>query len=195
LVSDSNGRACAIDPGGEAERLAEIAKQRGLEVTHVLLTHGHFDHLAGSVELSRLTGASIGCAPEVAPMLREPDLYIPFPGFEGVPGKEPDLVLQDGSVVQVGDLTVNVVATPGHSPGDTTYEIEGQLFCGDLLFFRSVGRTDLPGGDFEVLRASVQKLMERYPPETKVFPGHMQATTLGEEAAGNPFLGGSMPRG
>jgi glyoxylase-like metal-dependent hydrolase (beta-lactamase superfamily II) len=190
LISDTSGRACAVDPGGEPERLATIAQERGLTLSHVLLTHGHFDHLAGSVELSRLTGALIGCAPEVAPMLREPDRYIPFPGYQGVPGKEPDLLLEDGAVLPVGDLTVRVVATPGHSPGDTTYEIEGSLFCGDLLFFRSVGRTDLPGGDFDVLRASVQKLMDRYPPETKVYPGHMQPTTLGEEAASNPFLGG-----
>lgn len=190
LVSDDRGQTCAIDPGGEPERLAATAQERGLEITHVLLTHGHFDHVAGAAELALATGAKVGCAAEVAPMLREPDRYIPFPGFEGVPGREPDLLLADGDTVAVGDLTVTVIATPGHSPGDTTFEAGGVLFCGDLLFYRSVGRTDLPGGDFEVLKTSVQKLFQRYPAETRVYPGHMQATTLGDEARANPFLGG-----
>jgi hydroxyacylglutathione hydrolase len=190
LVSDDEGVTCAVDPGGEAERLARIAEERGLRLTMILLTHGHFDHLAGAAQLAELTGAKVACAPEVAPMLREPDRYIPFPGFGGVPGREPDILFADGDGLPVGSLQAKVIATPGHSPGDTTFDIGGSLFCGDLLFFRSVGRTDLPGGDFDVLTASVKKLFERYPPETVVYPGHMQETTLGDEARANPFVGG-----
>jgi hydroxyacylglutathione hydrolase len=190
LVSDDQGDTFAVDPGGEPERLAGVAAERGLTLSHILLTHGHFDHLAGSAQLAELTGARIACAPEVAPMLREPDRYIPFPGFGGVPGREPDILFSDGEVIAAGALEARVIATPGHSPGDTTFEIAGSLFCGDLLFYRSVGRTDFPGGDFDVLMASVKKLMDRYPPETRVFPGHMQDTTLADEARLNPFLGG-----
>ena len=195
LVSDGEGRTCAIDPGGEPERLSAIVEQQGLTLTHILLTHGHIDHLGGVAELARATGALVGCARDTAPMLRAPDRYVPFPGFEGVPGREPDLVLKEGDVVMVGVLAVTVIETPGHSPGCLTYEAGGSLFCGDLLFYRSVGRTDFPGGDFNALVASVQKLIDRYPPSTQVFPGHMQATTLGDEMRANPFLTGLVPRG
>lgn len=195
LVGSDAGETCVVDPGGEAGRLADIAEERGLRITHVLLTHGHFDHLAGAAELADLAGAKVACSSQTAPMLKEPDKYIPFPGFGGVPGREPDILLSEGDSLKVGDLNIEVVDTPGHSPGDITFAISGHLFCGDLLFKRSVGRTDLPGGDFETLVRSVQKLMDRFPAETPVYPGHMDATTLGEEASGNPFLGGRVSLG
>lgn len=94
----------------------------------------------------------------------------------------------------MGDLRVLTIETPGHSPGDVTFEIGGHLFCGDLLFYRSVGRTDFAGGDFDTLLNSVAKLMRRFPPETPVHPGHMESTTLGEELKFNPFLRGLADR-
>ncbi len=103
------------------------------------------------------------------------------------------VVVGEGSELQVGALSVAVIGTPGHTPGDMTFEIEGHLFCGDLLFYRSVGRTDFPGGDFAELLASVGRLAARYPGSTPVHPGHMQSTTLGDELAMNPFLGGLTP--
>jgi hydroxyacylglutathione hydrolase len=99
-------------------------------------------------------------------------------------------VVDDGDSVSVGAFTASVIATPGHTPGDLTYEIAGNLFCGDLLFYRSVGRTDFPGGDFPTLLASVAKLAENYPAATPIHPGHMQSTTMGEELTRNPFLQG-----
>ena len=146
--------------------------------------------MGGAADLARLTGAPIACSPDMAPMLRDPDRYIPFPGFEGTPGRELDQALHEDDVIAVGRLQVTAIETPGHSPGDMTFEIGGNLFCGDLLFRRSVGRTDFPGGDFDTLLASVAKLMRRYPPETPVHPGHMESTTLGEELQFNPFLRG-----
>lgn len=188
LLSDDEGATCAIDPGGDHERLADLLSERGLHLSHILLTHGHFDHLAGASQLAEVTGALVGCAQETVPMLRDPDSYIPFPGFGGIPGRDPDVVLRDGDVVEVGTLRIEVVSTPGHSPGDVTFAAGTALFCGDLLFYRSVGRTDFPGGDFDTLLASVQRLADRFPPDTQVFPGHMQATTLGDELRHNPFL-------
>ena len=195
LVADDEGVAIAIDPGGEPERLAAVLTQEGMRLTHVLLTHGHFDHLAGAAGLAGITGAQVACSEGTAPMLRYPDDYIPFPGFGGVPSREPDVLLADGDVIRTGALEIETIATPGHSPGDVTFAVADALFCGDLLFYRSVGRTDFPGGDFGTLLLSVQKLVDRFPGSTRVYPGHMQATSLGDEVRSNPFLSGLSARG
>lgn len=195
LVSDDDGVTIAIDPGGEPERLAARLKAEGMRLTHILITHGHFDHLAGAADLARLTGAQVACSASTAPMLRDPDEYVPFPGFGSIPSHEPDILLAEGDVVRTGALEAETVATPGHSPGDVTFALGDALFCGDLLFYRSVGRTDFPGGDFGELLASVQKLMDRFPGTTRVYPGHMQSTSLGDELRANPFLAGLSARG
>ncbi len=190
LVSDDAGRACAVDPGGEPERLARVAETKGLRVEAILVTHGHFDHVDGVKGLAEATGATVYCSDEVAPVLSgrqgcsATGYPIPAVHDSGV------VVVGDGSIIAVGDMTATVIATPGHTPGDVTFEIGGALFCGDLLFRRSVGRTDFAGGDFAQLLSSISRLVKTYPAQTRVFPGHMESTTLGEELAGNPFLAG-----
>jgi hydroxyacylglutathione hydrolase len=190
LIWDDDRRACAVDPGGEPERLFHLVEREGLFLEGILATHGHFDHVDGVRGLSEATGARVYCSRLVAPVLG---------GAEGcaatgypIAGLDQELieVVDEGSDVQVGELAVTVLATPGHTPGDLTFEIGGHLFCGDLLFYRSVGRTDFPGGDFAQLLASVGRLASRYPGSTPVHPGHMQSTTLGEELTFNPFLSG-----
>lgn len=188
LVSDDQGRACAVDPGAEPERLAQVAQERRLTVTHVLLTHGHIDHLGGAGAFAGLTGALVGCAADAVQLLRHPDPMMPLPGYEDLPGYEADLILADGDVINVGDLRIEVITTPGHSTDGLTFHVDGNLFCGDLLFHGSVGRTDFPGGDFGILLQSVQKLADAFPLSAVVLPGHMEATTLGTELAHNPFL-------
>jgi hydroxyacylglutathione hydrolase len=195
LVWDEPQHACAVDPGGEPERLADVIRREGLDLRYILVTHGHFDHVEGVNGLARATGARICCSASVAPVLS---------GSEGcgatgypIPAVDPETIeiVDEQSELSVGGLSVKVIATPGHTPGDLTFEIGGHLFCGDLLFFRSVGRTDFPGGDFAELLASVDKLAGAYPESTPVHPGHMQSTTLGEELAHNPFLGGLKSHG
>jgi hydroxyacylglutathione hydrolase len=190
LVSDEESAACAVDPGGEPERLARLVEERGLRLEAVLVTHGHFDHVEGVKGLAEATGTRVYCSAQVQPVLAGSEgcsaTGYPVPSLTG-PAVE---VVDDGARIGVGSLTATVIATPGHTPGDITFEIGGALFCGDLLFRRSVGRTDFPGGNFAQLLGSVARLVKLYPAETPVYPGHMESTTLGEELSYNPFLAG-----
>jgi hydroxyacylglutathione hydrolase len=190
LVWDDALHAGAVDPGGEAERIARYLTDEGLTLDVILLTHGHFDHAEGVKGLAEHTGAKVYCSPAVVPVLTGPG-GCDATGYP-IPSVAADQVVavDEGDTITVSGLTASVVATPGHTPGDLTFEIGGHLFCGDLLFYRSVGRTDFPGGDFPTLLRSVAKLAERYPPSTPIHPGHMQSTTMGEELRSNPFLGG-----
>jgi hydroxyacylglutathione hydrolase len=188
LVWDDRKQACAVDPGGEPERLAQLVSSEGIELGAILVTHGHFDHAEGVAGLSIATGAKVYCSAAVAPVLGGSQgcsaTGLPIPALDA--GQA--IVVGDGSTLTVGALGVKVIATPGHTPGDLTYEIDGSLFCGDLLFHGSVGRTDFPGGDFDELLASVRRLVRAYPGETRVYPGHMEATSLAQELKHNPFL-------
>ena len=190
LVWDAERRAGAIDPGGEPERLARLIEREKLSLEAILVTHGHFDHVGGAAGLAAATGAAVYCSNEVAAVLQGGEdcdaTGMPIACVEG----EPVTVVADGSVLAIGQLQVKVIGTPGHGLGDVTFDVDGDLFCGDLLFHGSVGRTDFPGGDFHSLLSSVAKLAARYPATTAVHPGHMDSTTLGEELAFNPFLTG-----
>jgi hydroxyacylglutathione hydrolase len=190
LIWDEDLRGCAVDPGGEPARIADFLEEEGVTLEAILVTHGHFDHVEGVKGLFDATGARVYCSQYVVPVLS---------GLEGcdatgypIPAVAMDSieVIADGETLTVGSFTVSAIATPGHTPGDLTYEVAGHLFCGDLLFHRSVGRTDFPGGDFPTLLASVAKLSKAYSAETPIHPGHMQSTTMGEELAYNPFLQG-----
>jgi glyoxylase-like metal-dependent hydrolase (beta-lactamase superfamily II) len=190
LVWDDDRLGYAVDPGGQPEYLARLVHREGLTLEAILVTHGHFDHIEGVQGLAEATGATTYCSAQVAPVLLGTEACsatgYPIPLL----AEELVEIVGDGSTVKVGGLTATVIATPGHTPGDITFDIEGRLFPGDLLFYRSIGRTDFPGGDFAELLASVAKLAARYPASTPVYPGHMQSTTLGDELAENPFLGG-----
>ena len=191
IVWDEARRACAIDPGGEPGRLARILQKEGLTLEAILVTHGHFDHVEGVQGLAEATGATVYCSALVAPVLRgEQGCSASGYPVPGLASRHPLQVVEDGAVVGVGTFEVAVIATPGHTPGDLTFDIEGHLFPGDLIFYRSVGRTDFPGGDFAQLLASVATLGKRYPRTTPIYPGHMQSTTLGAELEANPFLAG-----
>jgi glyoxylase-like metal-dependent hydrolase (beta-lactamase superfamily II) len=195
LVWDDEKKACAVDPGGEPERLAQIVARRGLDLEAILVTHGHFDHVEGVKGLAEATGAKVYCSAAVAPIVGG-EKGCPASGYP-IASVDPMSVqvVSDGTSFSVGALPVKVIATPGHTPGDVTFDIGGRLFCGDLLFHRSVGRTDFPGGDFARLLASVARLLAMYDADTPVYTGHMQSTTLGDEAAFNPFLSGLGVRG
>jgi hydroxyacylglutathione hydrolase len=182
-------KALLVDPGEEPERiLAEIA-QTGAEVEAILITHCHFDHVGAVAPLARETGAPVYCPEIEVPVLADL-MSFTMPGFGPYESYEADEVIKGGEVLELAGLTLDVLFTPGHSPGHVTYAVrdEEAIFSGDVLFQGSVGRVDLPGGDGPTLIQSIQALLDSQSAETTVYPGHMGVTTLGVERATNPFL-------
>lgn len=192
IVSDERNRAFLIDAGYEYERV--LAAVDGLEVSHILLTHAHFDHIGGVQFVKEATGAQVLIHEAEAGWLTDPTLNLSAVRSEFVPwpvkGPAPDGLLGDGDILELLGREVRVLFTPGHSPGHVSYLLGDVLFGGDALFAGSIGRTDLPGGDFETLLSSIRKQLLTLDPGTRVLPGHGPATTIGDEAESNPFLAG-----
>ena len=189
VAAEEGAEAVAIDPGGDAEVIVAAAQAQGLRITHILDTHGHPDHTAGNCDLKAATGAKLYFHEADRGMIEGSGREWALTGLVHVPCKA-DATLSDGEDVQVGALTLRVVHTPGHTPGGCCFAVEDALFTGDTLFAGSVGRTDFPGGDMRTLEASLARIVELFPDETVLYPGHGEATTLGEEKATNPWLVG-----
>ncbi|MEA2323084.1 MAG: hydroxyacylglutathione hydrolase [Solirubrobacteraceae bacterium] len=187
---DDADRAVMIDPGDEPELLLGAVEQLGVTLDAILLTHTHFDHIGAVAPVARATGAPVYCPKLEVEVLADIMAYVPWEGFGPFESYDADETVEGGERLQLAGFDIDVVFTPGHSPGHVTYAIEDAqaLLSGDVLFQGSVGRTDLPGGDHPTLLRSIATLLERYPDETTVYPGHMGLTTLGRERATNPFL-------
>jgi glyoxylase-like metal-dependent hydrolase (beta-lactamase superfamily II) len=182
-----SSRAVIVDPGDEPERLLEAAQALGVEIEAILLTHCHFDHVGAVAPVARATGAPVYCPKIELPLLSDVMRWVP-PGFGPFESYEADHELSGGERLNLAGMDIEVLFTPGHSPGHLTYATGGALLSGDVLFQGSVGRVDLPGGDWATLEASIEQLVRRFPGETIVYPGHMGVTTLERELATNPFL-------
>ncbi|MEA2370414.1 MAG: hydroxyacylglutathione hydrolase [Solirubrobacteraceae bacterium] len=182
--------AVVIDPGEEAPRLISAIERLGVSIDAILLTHTHFDHIGAVAPLAGHTHAPVWCPELERHVLADIDAYVPWPGFGPFESYQADHLIAGGETLQLAGLEIDVIFTPGHSPGHLTFAIgpEHALFAGDVLFHRSIGRTDLPGGDLAVLLDSIALLLDRYPDQATVYPGHMGLTTLGAERAHNPFL-------
>jgi glyoxylase-like metal-dependent hydrolase (beta-lactamase superfamily II) len=187
---DGSKRAVIVDPGDEPERIMHAADELGVAVEGILLTHTHFDHIGAVAPIAKATGAPVWCPEIETPVLADINSFVPWPGFGPYESYEADHTLSGGEQLELAGFEIDVIFTPGHSPGHVTYSIrdEAAIFSGDVLFQGSVGRTDLPGGDWGTLLDSIRNLVESHPPETKVYPGHMGITTLGAERSTNPFL-------
>jgi hydroxyacylglutathione hydrolase len=188
FLVERDGRALMIDPGDEPDRLTAAIEQSGATVEAILITHTHFDHIGAVAPVAKATGATVYCPKLEVPVLADIMSFVPFPGFGPFESYDADETVEGGESLNLAGFGIDVVFTPGHSPGHVTYAIDGALFSGDVLFQGSVGRTDLPGGDWPTLARSIQSLLDAFPDETVVHPGHMGLTTLGQERATNPFL-------
>lgn len=203
-------RAVIVDPGDEAERLLEAAEALGAQIEAILITHCHFDHIGAVAPVARASGAPVYCPEIERGVLADVMKWVP-PGFGPFESYEADHTLAGGERLSLAELDIEVLFTPGHSPGHLSYaianagerdegevgELEGDadsegreraLLSGDVLFQGSVGRVDLPGGDWATLERSIGGLLRAFPPETIVYPGHMGVTSLGRERDSNPFL-------
>jgi hydroxyacylglutathione hydrolase len=219
--------AVIVDPGEEPQKLLSAAATLNTRIEAILITHCHFDHIGAVAPVAKATGAPVYCPEIEVPVLTDVMRWVP-PGFGPFESHRPQHTLKGGERLQIAGLHIEVLFTPGHSPGHLTYAITAaadggpptdapaaaasapadgptaaasapadasvpaaqppSLFSGDVLFQGSVGRVDLPGGDWPTLERSIAALMQRFAPQTTVFPGHMGTTTLARELQSNPFL-------
>ena len=187
---DGSDRALIVDPGDEADKLLAAIDGLGLKLDGVLLTHTHFDHVGAVAPVAKATGAEVWVPQREKFVLDDINSYVPWPGFGPFEPYDAEHTLQGGERLELAGLEIDVLFTPGHSPGHVTFSIpdEAAIFSGDVLFQGSVGRTDLPGGDWATLLESIRTLVDTLPAETTVYPGHMGITSLAAERASNPFL-------
>ena len=187
---EDSDRALIVDPGEEADRLLAAIDELGVTLDGILLTHTHFDHVGAVAPVAKATGAEVW-VPEIEKVVLDDIMaFVPWPGFGPFESYNAEHTLSGGEKLELAGFDIDVLFTPGHSPGHMTFSIpdESAVFSGDVLFEGSVGRTDLPGGDWGTLLESIRGLVEGLPEETTVYPGHMGITSLGAERAGNPFL-------
>jgi glyoxylase-like metal-dependent hydrolase (beta-lactamase superfamily II) len=187
---DGSDRALIIDPGDEAEVLLKAIEDLGVTLDGILLTHTHFDHVGAVAPGAKATGAEVW-VPEIEKfVLDDINSFVPWPDFGPFESYDAEHTLAGGEKLELAGFEIDVIFTPGHSPGHVTFSVpdEQAIFSGDVLFQGSVGRVDLPGGDWPTLLESIDLLMNEFPPEMKVYPGHMGITSLAHERATNPFL-------
>ena len=189
LGCDKTHEAAVIDPGDEADRILLALAESGLSVKLIINTHGHLDHVGANKRLKEATGAPILIHPLDAPMLNQVASSAAAWGIAADNSPPPDRELEDGDEVLIGNITLNVIHTPGHTPGGISLSTDREVFVGDTLFAGSIGRTDFQGGSFETIKKSIQQKLFTLNDDVTVYPGHGPATTIGEERRTNPFVG------
>lgn len=192
LIGDpQSGEALVIDPAAEAEDIIALAEKNKLKIKYIVNTHGHVDHICGNHEMNKLTGAQIIIHGDDAHLLTNTPSSV-LSMFRAKASPPADIIIQDGDLIQVGSISLAVLHTPGHSAGSVSFYTDGIVFTGDTLFVESVGRTDLPGGSWDLMYQSIQEKLLGLPETTRVLPGHnygrTSTSTIGHEKRSNPFL-------
>jgi glyoxylase-like metal-dependent hydrolase (beta-lactamase superfamily II) len=182
------GEAAVVDPGGDADRILARLKARGLRLRYIILTHGHVDHIAALGEVRDATGAEVLIHAADADMLTDPTRNLSFFMGRRLRFSPAERLLADGDTIEVGTVRLEVVHTPGHTPGGICLKTDDLVITGDTLFAGSVGRSDFPGGNHRQLIRSIKERLLCLPGHTRVYPGHGPETTIGEEKRYNPFL-------
>ena len=192
IGDETSHEAIVIDPGADISRVLDVLERHGLRVTQILITHGHIDHVGGAMKLKQVTAAPILINKNDAPQLQMLDMQASWLGMKPPGEVTIDASLEDGASFQTESLRATVMHTPGHTEGSTCiyFPAEKKLIAGDTLFAGSIGRTDLPGGNFEKIMRSLHERLMTLPDDVTVIPGHGPATTIGEEKETNPFLVG-----
>jgi glyoxylase-like metal-dependent hydrolase (beta-lactamase superfamily II) len=180
-------QAVIIDPGGDGDRILSVVEAEHLTITAIVNTHGHFDHTGANKQIKEATGADLMIHRLDLPMLRHGAQAAASWGARADESPEPDRLLEDGDSVMCGNIELKVIHTPGHSPGGISLYADKAVFVGDTLFAGSIGRADLPGGDFATLIQSIQTRLFSLPDDVVVYCGHMQTSTIGREKTTNPF--------
>ena len=182
--------ATVVDPGDDIQSILKILNQHQLRVEQIIITHAHIDHVGGAVRLKKITGAPIYMNQLDLPLLEMMDVQAGWLGIAPPEVQPPDVSADDGLKLTVAGAAAEILHTPGHTQGSLCLHLPGQnlLLAGDTLFAGSVGRTDLPGGDFQTLLRSLHNCLLQLPDTTRVIPGHGHATTIGQERMSNPFL-------
>ena len=196
IIGDEQaGEAVVVDPGGDADRILALLKENRLRLTKIINTHAHFDHTGGNAELAKATGAAIWIHPAEKGMLTGMAGMAQSFGIRSEKSPEAEGLLQDGDAVQVGSVVLEVLHTPGHSPGGISLKIRGQdmVLVGDTLFQFSIGRTDFPGADHDTLIRSIKGKLFPLGDQCQVYPGHGPPTLIGRERKFNPFLNEQSP--
>lgn len=188
LGCEKTKEAAVIDPGDDADKILMALAKAELKVKYLINTHGHFDHVGANKRMKEATGADIACHPEDEPMLVELSKSAAMFGLSAENSPPADILLKDGDQIFFGEITLKVIHTPGHSPGGICLYTPGHLFAGDTLFMGSIGRTDLPGGDYDTLISSIKTKLLDLPEDTMVYTGHGPETGIGNEKRMNPFL-------
>lgn len=195
VVGPSGRRAAIVDPGIGSEALLQGILDRGLSLDWIVNTHGHLDHAAGNGFFKERTGAALAIHPGDAPYLRNLEAQGRAFGLTLAASPEPDVELREGSPLVLDGVPLEVLHTPGHTPGGTCIALGDRVLVGDTLFRGSVGRTDLPGGSWPDLEASIRRKLFRLPGSTVCLPGHGPETTIGEERSTNPFVSDPLAAG
>jgi glyoxylase-like metal-dependent hydrolase (beta-lactamase superfamily II) len=186
---ETTREALVIDPGDEGGRILAALDRAGLRARLVVNTHGHFDHIGANAFLVEKTGAELLIHEKDVPLLAQSERHAELFGLSVVPSPAPTRTLAGGEELSVGELRIQIIHTPGHSPGGICLLVDGHLFAGDTLFAGSIGRTDLAGGNHEQLLAAIREQLLVLPEETTVHPGHGPDTSIGREKRNNPFVG------